>query len=150
MEENKVNEIQAEETQNQNIEPTPAEQNVAEENAAENTTPAAEPVAEAATAESAPVAEAAPAEAKAEAAPVAPAAKRVVKKAPAKGAKTSFGKIFLAVASVFAEIHTAKVRLGADAAKAGGEGVGGSEQGTTVEDYAVFNFCSSTAIRRLI
>ena len=29
MEENKVNEIQAEETQNQNIEPTPAEQNVA-------------------------------------------------------------------------------------------------------------------------
>ena len=89
MEENKVNEIQAEETQNQNIEPTPAEQNVVEENAAENTTPEAAPAPaeEAAPAENAPVAEAAPAEA---------AAKRVVKKAPAKAKKTSFGKIFLA------------------------------------------------------
>ena len=91
MEENKVNEIQAEETQNQNTEPTPAEQNVAEQNVAENTTPEAEP-----KAESAPVAAAAPAEPKAEAAPAAPAAKRVVKKAPTKATKTSFGKIFLA------------------------------------------------------
>ena len=101
MEENKVNEIKAEETQNQNIEPTPAEENVAEQNAVENTTPAEEPAVEpavepkeeAAPAESAPAAEETP---KAEAAPVAPAVKRVVKKAPAKATKTSFGKIFLA------------------------------------------------------
>lgn len=93
MEENKVNEIKAEETQNQNIESAPAEENVAEQNVAENTTnadePTVEPKAEAAlAAEEAPKAEAAVA--------AAPAAKRVVKKAPAKAAKTSFGKIFLA------------------------------------------------------
>ena len=101
MEENKVNEIKAEETQNQNIEPTPAEKNVAEQNAVENTTPAEEPAEEpavepkeeAAPAESAPAAEETP---KAETAPAAPAVKRVVKKAPAKATKTSFGKIFLA------------------------------------------------------
>lgn len=101
MEENKVNEIKAEETQNQNIEPTPAEENVAEQNAVENTTPAEEPAVEpavepkeeAAPAESAPAAEETP---KAETAPAAPAVKRVVKKAPAKATKTSFGKIFLA------------------------------------------------------
>lgn len=93
MEENKVNEIKAEETQNQNIESAPAEENVAEQNVAENTTNADEPTVEP-KAEAAPAAEEAP---KAEAAvAAAPAAKRVVKKVPAKAAKTSFGKIFLA------------------------------------------------------
>ena len=97
MEENKVNEIQAEETQNQNTEPTPKEQNVAEqgvadaeattENAAE-ATPAVEPKAE-------PKAENAPAEPKAENAPAEPT-KRVAKKKPVKVVKTSFGKMFLA------------------------------------------------------
>lgn len=97
MEENKVNEIQAEETQNQNTEPTPKEQNVAEqgvadaeaatENAAE-ATPAVEPKAE-------PKAEVAPAEPKAENAPAEPT-KRVAKKKPVKVVKTSFGKMFLA------------------------------------------------------
>ena len=88
MEENKVNEIQAEEAQNQNTEPTPKEQNVAEQDVAtaeaatENAveaTPAVEPKAE-------PVAEVAPAE----------PTKRVAKKKPVKVVKTSFGKMFLA------------------------------------------------------
>ena len=99
MEENKVNEIKAEETQNQNIEPTPAEENVAEQNAVENTTPAEEPAVEPAVEpneEATPATPAAEETPKAEAAPAAPAAKRVVKKAPAKATKTSFGKIFLA------------------------------------------------------
>ncbi|MBR5484064.1 MAG: signal peptide peptidase SppA [Alistipes sp.] len=95
MEENKVNEIKAEETQNQNIEPTPAEENVAEQNAVENTTPAEEPAVEP-NEEATPATPAAEETPKAEAAPAAPAAKRVVKKAPAKATKTSFGKIFLA------------------------------------------------------
>ena len=95
MEENKVNEIKAEETQNQNIEPTPAEKNVAEQNAVENTTPAEEPAVEP-NEEATPATPAAEETPKAEAAPAAPAAKRVVKKVPAKATKTSFGKIFLA------------------------------------------------------
>ena len=95
MEENKVNEIKAEETQNQNIEPTPAEENVAEQNAVENTTPAEEPAVEPKE-EATPATPAAEETPKAEAAPAAPAVKRVVKRAPAKATKTSFGKIFLA------------------------------------------------------
>ncbi len=95
MEENKVNEIKAEETQNQNIEPTPAEENVAEQNAVENTTPAEEPAVEP-NEEATPATPAAEETPKAEAAPAAPAVKRVVKKVPAKATKTSFGKIFLA------------------------------------------------------
>ena len=95
MEENKVNEIKAEETQNQNIEPTPAEENVAEQNAVENTTPAEEPAVEP-NEEATPATPAAEETPKAEAAPAAPAVKRVVKRAPAKATKTSFGKIFLA------------------------------------------------------
>ena len=97
MEENKVNETRAEETQNQNIESIPAEENVVEQNAGENTTPAeesaVEPKEEATPAEETPAVEAAPA---APVAPAAPAAKRVAKKASAKTTKTSFGKIFLA------------------------------------------------------
>lgn len=97
MEENKVNETRAEETQNQNVESIPAEENVVEQNAGENTTPAEEPAVEpkeeATPAEETPAVEAAPA---APVAPAAPAAKRVAKKASAKTTKTSFGKIFLA------------------------------------------------------
>ena len=99
MEENKVNEIKAEETQNQNIEPTPAKENVAEQNSVENTTPAEEPAVEPAVEpneEATPATPAAEETPKAETAPAAPAVKRVVKKAPAKATKTSFGKIFLA------------------------------------------------------
>ena len=93
MEENKVNEIQAEEAQNQNTEPTPKEQNVAEQGVAD--AEAATENAVEATPAVEPKAENAPAEPKAENAPAEPT-KRVAKKKPVKVVKTSFGKMFLA------------------------------------------------------